>query len=96
MIFDEIIDPSVDGTEIIHNYAFIVSMNGSKRRKETDRCWEILIKWKDGSIACDIMKDVNKLYLFQLSECSHQIRISQEPTFACWVPHMIKKSNLTI
>ena len=96
MLFDEIIDNQVDGTEIKQQDAFIVSKNGGKRRRETTKGWEMLLQWKDGSSSWETMKDVKECYPVQLAEYAHCKRISQEPAFAWWVPHTLKKRNRII
>ena len=56
MIFYEILDHRVDGTETMHQDDFIISKRGGKRQKDTTKGWEILIQWKDGSTTWESMK----------------------------------------
>ena len=44
MIFDDIVDHRVDGTDTMQQDAFIIPNNGGKRQRETTKAWEILIK----------------------------------------------------
>ena len=46
VLFDEIIDHRVDGSELKHMDAFLQSKNGGRRRKETTKGWELIIQWK--------------------------------------------------
>ena len=94
--FDDIADHHVDSTENMQQDDFNISNNGDNRLRETTKGWEILIQWKDGSTTWDITKDVKKCYSLQLAKYSHQIRISQEPASAWWVPHLMKKRNQII
>ena len=41
VLFDEIMDHRVDGTDTMHQDASVVSNNGGKRRRETTKGWEI-------------------------------------------------------
>ena len=82
VLFDEVVNHRVDGTETMQQGAFVVSNNSGKRRGKTTKGWEILIQWKDSSTTWESMKYVKKLYPLQIAEYYHQIRISQEPTFA--------------
>ena len=52
----------VNGTQITKDCIFITSHNGSKRRKETTKGWEILLQWKDGTITWEKLKDVKESY----------------------------------
>ena len=96
MIFDDKVDHNVDGTDTIQQDGFIISKNGRKRQRENTKGWEIIIQWKDGSTSWDSMKDVKECYPLKIAEYSHQIRISQEPAFSWWVPHLTNKRNLII
>ena len=96
VIFDEIIDHRVDGTEIKNQDAFIISKNGGRRRRETTKGWEILLQWKDGSSSWETLKDVKESYPVQLAEYAHSHRIAKEPAFAWWTPHVLKKRNRII
>ena len=96
VLFQEIIDHRVDGTEVKHDDAFIISKNGGRRRRETTKGWEVLVQWKDGSSSWEKLKDLKESYPIQLAEYSHRSQISQEPAFAWWVPHVLKKRNRII
>ena len=50
VLFNEIVDHCVDGTEKIQQDELFISKNGGKRRRETTKVWEILIQCKDGSM----------------------------------------------
>ena len=95
-ILDDIVDHRVDGTEIKKDDAFITSKNGGKRRKMTTRGWEILLQWKDGSTTWEAMKDIQSAYPVQLAEYALKRGIADEPAFAWWLPHVIKKRNRII
>jgi hypothetical protein len=86
----------VDGTQITNDCAYITSHNGGKRRKETTKGWEILLQWKDGSSTWEKLKDVKESYPAQLAEYAHQSRIADQPAFAWWVPHVLKKRKTMI
>jgi hypothetical protein len=67
--------------------AFMNASNGRPRRKQTAKGWELLLNWKDGSEAW-VPKEA---FPVQVAEYSVQSRIQEEPAFACWVPHVLKK-----
>ena len=52
--------------------------------------------WKDGSSTCEALKDMKECYPVQLCEYAIESRISKEPAFAWWLPHVIKKRNQII
>ena len=96
VLLDSIVDHRVDGNEIKHDDAFIISSNGGRRRKETTKGWEILLQWKDGSSTWEALKDVKESYPVQLAEYAHHRKITEEPALAWWVPHVMKKRNRII
>ena len=75
---------------------FIISPNDGQRRKETTQGWEILIQWKYGSTAWGSLKYVKESYLIQLAVYARQRKISDEPSFAWWIPHVLKKRKRII
>ena len=90
MIFDEIVDHCVDGTETMNKESLIVSNNRSKIRRKTTQVKLIMINWRYISTKWGSMKDVKECYPFQLAEYYHQLRIYQETEFTWWVPHVSK------
>ena len=43
-----------------------------------------------------IFKYVKESYLVQVAEYAHQRKLSDEPAFAWWVPHVLKKREIII
>ena len=89
----EIIDYRTNGQEVNQLDTFITMRTWTKRRRETTKGWEILIKWKDGSMNWVTLKDVKESYPVQLAEFAISNRIAEEPAFAWWVPFVMKKRN---
>ncbi len=96
VLLDQIIDHRTDGTNIKLADSIITSSNGGQRRIETTKEWEILVQWKDGSSTWEALKDMKECYPVQLFEYALESRISDEPVFAWWLPHVIKKQKQII
>ena len=96
VLFDGIVDHRVNGEEMKKENSFIISHDGGRRRRETTKGWEVLIQWKDGSTSWESLKDVKVSYPVQLAEYAHQRKVADEPAFAWWVPHVLKKRNRII
>ena len=96
VLLDSIVDHRVDGTEVKEEDGFIQSSNGGRSRKKTTKGWEILFQWKDGSTTWEKLKDVKESYPVQLAEYAIHCRIDNEPAFAWWVPHVVKKRDRII
>ena len=67
-LFDVIEVHRTTGEELHQKDAFIISANRGKRRKETTKGWEILLRWKDSSSSWETLKDVKQCYPLQVAE----------------------------
>lgn len=94
LLIDDIVDYRSTKEAVKLADAFVVSKDGSRqRRKPTTKGWELLIRWKDGSETWHPLKDMKESFPVQVAEYAVQARIHQEPAFAWWVPHVIRKRN---
>ena len=93
VLMNEIIDYWTNGTKLKQQDAFITTKTGTKRRRETTKGWEVLIEWKDGSTNWVSLKDIKESYPVEVAKFVLATRISMEPTFAWWVPFVLKKRN---
>jgi len=96
LLLEDVVNHRVNGREVKKADGFITSPNGGRRKKETTKGWEILIQWKDGSTTWEALKDVKESSPVQLAEYATLHKISDEPAFAWWVPHVIKKRERII
>ena len=96
VLFDEIIAHRTNGKEVKQADAFITSRQGGKRRRMTTQGWEILVQWKDGSTTWVDLKDIKDSFPVELAEYAVQTKLSMEPAFAWWVPHVLRKRNRII
>ena len=53
--------------------------------------WELLIRWKDGNETWTTLKDMKEAYPVETAEYAIQMKLHEEPAFAWWVPHVIRK-----
>ena len=96
VMFDQILDHRTDGTEVKIDDSFIKSKNGGRRRRETTKGWELLLQWKDGSTTWEKLKDLKECYPTQLADYATQCKLTNEPVFAWWISHVIKKRERII
>ena len=96
LLLDSIIDHRRTDEAISKDDAFVTSSNGTRRRRETTKGWEILAQWKDGSTTWSKLKDVKDSYPVELAEYAVQNKIEDEPAFAWWVSYTIKKKSRII
>ena len=96
VLMDDIIGHRSNEHAVKQQDAFIVTKTGTKRRKETTKGWELLIRWKDGGTDWVALKDIKESYPVQVAEYAVLVRISEEPAFAWWAPSVLKKRNRII
>ena len=96
MVLDAIVGHRTDGNEVTGDDAFIVSSNGTRRRKETTKGHHVLLKWKDGTSTWNTLKDVKDSYPVQLATYAIKNNLDKTPAFAWWVPYVIRKKNRII
>ena len=97
VLLDEIIDHRVDTkTAVQEKDAYIRIKSGQKKRKKTTKGWELLVKWRDGSTNWISLKDMKESYTPQVAEYAVASHIDQEPAFAWWVPHTMRKKEAII
>lgn len=71
--------------------AYMTTVSGQRRRKETTKGWELLARWKDGSESWIPLKDVKEAFPIQTAEFAVTNQIQDEPAFAWWVPTILRK-----
>ena len=91
ILLDDIIDHRKGMQAIDKEDAFVTMSNGVKRRKQTTQGWQMQCQWRDGSTNWVALKDMKQSYPIQVAEYAIANRIDDEPAFAWWVPHVIKK-----
>ena len=96
VLMDEIIGHRSNDHAVKQQDAFISTNTGTKRRRETTKGWELLVRWKDGGTDWVALKDIKESYPVQVAEYAVSSRISEEPAFAWWSPSVLKKRSRII
>ena len=96
VLMDEIIGHRSNEHAVKQQDAFIVTKMGTKRRRETTKGWELLIRWKCGGTDWVALKDIKESYPVQVEEYAVSSCISEEPAFAWWASSVLKKCNRII
>ena len=82
VLFQDIVDHRTDGTEVQDKDAFIISKNGGRRKRETTKGWELLVKWKDGSTSWKTLKDMKECFPSQATDYAISTGIIERPAFS--------------
>ena len=93
LILSEIIDHKSDATALTKVNGFLMSSNGRKYPKRSTRGWKLLVSWKDGTSTWIPLKDLKESNPVEVAEYAVANKIADEPAFAWWVKHVIRKRN---
>ena len=52
-----------------------------------------MVEWRDGSYDWVALKDLKESYPVELAKYAQERKIDDEPAFAWWVPHVIRKQK---
>ena len=96
VLMDEIIGHRSNEHAVKQQDVFIITKMGTKRRRETTKGWELLIRWKDSGTDWVALKDIKESYPVQVAEYAVSSLISEEPAFAWWASSVLKKCNRII
>ena len=96
-LMDSIIDHCKDPSQAIPiEDKYITAKCGQKRLRKTMKGWKLLIKWKDKSKAWINLADMKEAHLVETAEYARARGISNEPTFAWWVPYTLRKREVIL
>ena len=96
LTFDSIINHRTDDSAVKLGDEFIISSNGTQRRRHTTSGWDIQIKWRDGRTTWNKLKDVKDSYPCQLADYAIEHQLDGLPAFQWWIPFVLKKRDRII
>jgi hypothetical protein len=91
LIMSEITDHKSDGSAVKKGDGMEVTSDGKVRPKQTTKGWKLLVSWKDGTASWVPLKDLKEAYPVQVVEYAVANKILEEPAFAWWAKHVLKK-----
>jgi hypothetical protein len=96
ILMKEIVDHWPDGLGLLVDDAYYVEPNGRTSRRMTSKGWKLLVEWKDGTMDWLPLKDLKESYPVQVTEYAVPNKIAEQPAFAWWVPHVLRKRERII
>ena len=96
VLMDKIIGHRSNEHAVKQHDTVIVTKMGTKRRRETTKDWELLIRWKDSGTDWVALKDIKESYPVQVEEYLVSSCISEEPVFTWCASPVLKKWNRII
>ena len=75
---------------------YITTSRGQRRLRKTTVGWKLLVKWRDQSESWIKFSELKESHPVETAEFAKSRGIDDEPAFAWWVPHTLKKRNAII
>jgi len=95
-MLNEIVDHKKDNMVVTKEDGLIPTKSGRKLPKRTTKGWQFLCQWNDGTTSWHPLKDVKESHLLQVAQHAVNNGLAEEPAFAWWVPHTVKKRDRII
>jgi len=90
-MLNETIDHKKDSTAVSKEDGIITTKAGRKLPRQTTKGWQFLCQWNDGTTSWHPLKDVQESHLLQVAQYATNNGLAEEPAFAWWIPHTVKK-----
>ena len=75
---------------------YITTSRGQRRLRKTTVGWKLLVKWRDQSKSWVKLSELKESHPVETAEFAKSRGIDDEPAFAWWVPHTLRKRNAII
>ena len=92
-LMSEIIDHKSNGQASSKDDGFYLDRYGKQQPRMITSGWKLLVEWKDGNSSWVSLNDMKDSYPLETAEYSIMNKISTEPAFAWWVPHVLRKRS---
>jgi Reverse transcriptase (RNA-dependent DNA polymerase) len=90
-IFREIINHRKGKSALDKADQYRIASNGRRTMKHTTAGWDFEVEWKDGSTSWLPLKDLKETNAVEVAQYAKENRLMDEPAFAWWAPHVLKK-----
>ena len=85
-----------DAVAILKSDIYVVTNQGQNKTRKTTIGWKVLVNWADGSESWITIKDTKEAHPFNLTKFSKVRNISDNLTFALWVPYTMRKRDIIL
>jgi hypothetical protein len=95
LMLQDIVGHNTDGHTVECDYIYIKVGSNIQIRKTT-KGWHLCVEWKDGTTSWERLADLKESNPVEVAEYATNKNLHDEPAFAWWVPHVLKKRNRII
>jgi hypothetical protein len=73
-----------------------INVASNIQMRRTTKGWHLCVEWKDGATSWERLADVKESNPYEVAEYAATKNLHDEPAFAWWVHHILKKRNRII
>jgi hypothetical protein len=95
LLLDAFINHHSDGHAVDKSNMWIRVGNNRHMRKTT-KGWHLCVQWKDGTTSWERLADLKESNPVEVAEYASATGIVDQPAFAWWCPHVMKKRDRII
>jgi hypothetical protein len=95
LMLQDIFGHNVDG-HAVERADMYINFGSNKQIRKTTKGWNLCVEWKDGTTSWERLADLKESNPVEVAEYAATNNLHDEPVFAWWVPHVLKKQNSII
>ena len=96
LVIRDIIDHRKDGHAISKDDMYFTDYRGKQQRRLSTKGWHLLVQWRDGTETWEPLRNLKESVPVQVAEYAVANKIAEEPAFAWWVKHVLRKRDRII
>jgi hypothetical protein len=81
---------------VVERAEMYIKVGSNKQIRNTTKGWHLCVECKDGTTSWERLADLKESNPVEVAEYAATKNLHDEPAFAWWVSHVLKKRNRTI
>jgi hypothetical protein len=95
LMLQDIVGHKTDG-HAVERTGMYIKVGSNKQIRKTTKVWNLCVEWKDGTTSWEQLAGLRESNPVEVAECTVTNNLHDEPSFAWWVPHVLKMWNRII
>jgi hypothetical protein len=95
LLMKAIVDHRKDG-HALEKADMWIQVGSNKHKRKTTKGWHLCIEWRDGTTSWERLADVKESNPVEVAEYAFATGIQDEPAYAWWCPHVLKRRDRII
>jgi hypothetical protein len=95
LMLQDIVGHNTDG-HTVERADIYIKVGSNIQIRKTTKGWHLCVEWKAGTTSWERLADLKESHTVEVAEYAVTKNLHDEPAFAWWVPHVLKKRNRII